>query len=63
METSLVYASAGGVRTYPHLLGSRTALQMQLMVTLLAVVYVRGWMTESGCTRAAEVRVISPMNG
>jgi hypothetical protein len=52
METSLVYASAGGIRAYPHLLGSRTAMQMQLMVTFLAVIYVRGWMTESGCTRA-----------
>jgi hypothetical protein len=63
METSLIYASTSGIRTYPHLLGSRTALQMQLMVTLLAVIYVRGWMTESGCTWAAEVQVISPMNG
>ena len=32
---------------------------MQLMVTLLANTYVRGWMTVSGCTRAGEVRVIT----
>ena len=33
---------------------------MQLMVTLLGDTYVRGWMTVSGCTRAGEVRVITP---
>jgi len=63
METNLIYTSAGGIRTYPHLLDSRNTMYMQLMVTLLADTYVRGWMTVSGCTRAGEVRVITPRNG
>ena len=63
METNLIYTSAGGIRTYPHLLDSRNTMYMQLMVTLLADTYVRGWMTVSGCTRAGEVRVITPWNG
>jgi hypothetical protein len=33
------------------------------MVTLLADIYVRGWMTVSGWTRAAQVRVCPLMNG
>ena len=40
METDLIYASAGGIRTYPHLLDSRHAVQMRLMVTLLRYVYM-----------------------
>jgi len=40
METNLVYASAGGIRTYPHLLDSRHVVQMQLMVILLRYVYM-----------------------
>jgi hypothetical protein len=26
METDLIYASAGGIRTYPHLLDSRSTM-------------------------------------
>jgi len=26
METNLIYASAGGIRTYPHLLDSRNTM-------------------------------------
>ena len=63
METKLIYASAGGIRTYPHLLDNRNTMWMQLMVTLLGDIFVRRWMTVSGCTRAGEVRVITPMNG
>jgi hypothetical protein len=63
METNLSYASSGGIRTYPHLLDGRNIMWMQLMVILLADIYVRGWMTVSGCTRAAQVRVCPPMNG
>jgi hypothetical protein len=33
------------------------------MVILLVDIYVRGWMTVSGCTRVAQVRVYPPMNG
>ena len=40
METNLIYASAGEIRTYPHLLDSRHAVQMQLMVILLRYVYM-----------------------
>ena len=40
METNLIYAFAGGIRTYPHLLDSRHAVQMQLMVILLHYVYM-----------------------
>jgi len=40
METNLIYASTGGIRTYPHLLDSRHAMQMRLMVTLLRYVYM-----------------------
>ena len=40
METNLIYASAGGIRTYPNLLDSRHAVQMQLMVILLRYVYM-----------------------
>ena len=40
METNLIYASAGGIRTYPHLLDSRHAVQMQLMVILVRYVYM-----------------------
>jgi hypothetical protein len=36
---------------------------MQLMVILLADIYVRGWMTVSGCTWATQVRVCPLMNG
>jgi hypothetical protein len=40
METNLIYASTGEIRTYPHLLDSRHAVQMQLMVILLCYVYM-----------------------
>ena len=40
METNLIYASAGGIRTYHPLLDSRHAVQMQLMVILLHYVYM-----------------------
>ena len=40
METNLIYASAGGIMTYPHLLDTRHAVQMRLMVTLLRYVYM-----------------------
>jgi hypothetical protein len=40
METNLIYASVGGIMTYPHLLDSRHAVQMQLMVILLRYVYM-----------------------
>jgi hypothetical protein len=40
METNLIYASAGGIRTHPHLLDSRHAMQIQLMVILLCYVYM-----------------------
>jgi hypothetical protein len=40
MEINLIYASAGGIRTYPHLLDSRHAVQMRLMVILLRYVYM-----------------------
>jgi hypothetical protein len=40
METNLIYASAGGIRTYPYLLDYRHAVQMQLLVILLRYVYM-----------------------
>ena len=40
MVTNLIYASTGGIRTYPHLLDSRHTVQMQLMVILLCYVYM-----------------------
>jgi hypothetical protein len=40
METNLIYASAGGIRTYPYLLDNRHAMQMRLMVMLLHYVYM-----------------------
>ena len=61
--SNLIYGSSCGIRTYPHLLDSRNIVQMQLMFILLASIYVRGWRTVSGCTRAMQVRVRSPMNG
>ena len=36
---------------------------MPLVIMLLSDIYVRGWITVSGCTRATQVRVRSPMNG
>ena len=63
LETDLIYASAGGIRTYPHPLDSRHAIQMQLVVILLAHVYATGWITVSGCTRAGEAAVTTTMNG
>ena len=36
---------------------------MQLMVPLLADIYVRGWMTDSGFIQDIEVRLILAMNG
>ena len=63
MEINLIYASASGIRTYPHLLDSRNTMLMQLMAKLLADIHVRGWMTVSGCTRAAKVRVITACTG
>ena len=63
METDLIYASAGGIRTYPHLLDSRNTALMQLMVTILYAVNVKGWRTVSGCTRAGEAGVTTTMNG
>jgi hypothetical protein len=36
---------------------------MQLMVTILCDVYVKGWRTVSGCTRAREAVVTTTMNG
>jgi hypothetical protein len=63
MKTNIIYASAGEIRTYPYLLDSRHAVQMQLMVILLRDVYARGWRTVSGCTWDAQVRLKSPLNG
>jgi hypothetical protein len=40
MKTNLIYASAGGIRTYPYLLDSRHTVQMRLMVMLLCYVYM-----------------------
>ena len=41
LETDLIYASAGGIRTYPHLLDIRNTAKMQLMVTILCDVNVK----------------------
>jgi len=40
MKTNLIYTSAGGIRTYPHLLDSRHAVQIRLMVILVHYVYM-----------------------
>jgi hypothetical protein len=63
METNPIYASSSGIRTYPHLLDGRNVVEMQLVVMLLFDIYVRGWMTINGCTRATQLRVYPPMNG
>jgi hypothetical protein len=50
MKTNLIYASAGEIRTYPHLLESRNDVQMQFLVMLLPYIYIcqrmenRDWM-------------------
>ena len=59
METNPSYASSGGIRTYPNLLDGRNIVYMQLILNVsLVYIYVRGWMTVSGCTRAAQVSVL-----
>ena len=61
METNPSYASSGGIRTYPDLLDGRNIVYMQLILNVSLVyiyIYVRGWMTVSGCTRAAQVSVL-----
>ena len=59
METNPSYASSGGIRTYPGLLDGRNIVYMQLILNVsLVYIYVRGWMTVSGCTRAAQVSVL-----
>jgi hypothetical protein len=63
METNLIYAFTGGIRTYPHLLESRDIVLMQLMVTCGDVIYARGWRTVNGCTRAGQVRVMPTLDG
>jgi hypothetical protein len=40
MKANLIYAAAGGIRTYPYLLDSRHIVQMRLMVMLLRYVYM-----------------------
>jgi hypothetical protein len=40
METNLIYAFAGGIRTYSYLLDSTHAVQMRFMVMLLRYVYM-----------------------
>jgi len=63
MESNLVYASAGGIRTYPYLLDDRNTKLMHLMFMFIFDMHVRGWMTVSGCTRDAQVSMISTLNG
>jgi hypothetical protein len=52
METNLIYGSLGGIRTCPHLLDSRSVMQMHEIFILLIAINVRGRRTISGCTRA-----------
>jgi hypothetical protein len=40
METNTIYASVGGIRTYPYRLDIRHVVQMRLMVMLLHYVYM-----------------------
>ena len=59
METNPSYTSSGGIMTYPDLLDGRNIVYMQLILNVsLVYIYVRGWMTVSGCTRAAQVSVL-----
>jgi hypothetical protein len=45
METNPIYASAGGIRTYPHLLDGRNVLYMHYLFILH---YTRLYMLEDG---------------
>jgi hypothetical protein len=48
METNPIYATTGGIRTYPHLLEGRNVVSMHYMFILhYVIIYVRGWMTVS----------------
>ena len=52
MEINPIYATAGGIRTYPHLLEGRNVLYMHYIFILqYVIIYVREW-TVSGCTHA-----------
>jgi hypothetical protein len=42
METNPIYATAGGIRTYPHLLEGRNVVYN---IKLYSVIYVREWRT------------------
>jgi hypothetical protein len=48
MKTNPIYAIAGVIRTYPHLLEGRNVVYMHYMF----IIYFRGWWTVSGCTQA-----------
>jgi hypothetical protein len=53
METNSIYATAGGIRTYPRLLEGRNVVYISYMfIKLYSFIYVRGWRIVSGCTWA-----------
>jgi hypothetical protein len=53
METNPIYATAGGIRTYPQLLEGRNTVYTPYMFILhYVIIYVRGWRTMSECTWA-----------
>jgi hypothetical protein len=48
MKTNPIYATAGVIRTYPHLLEGRNVVYMHYMF----IIYFIGWRIVSGYTRA-----------
>jgi hypothetical protein len=55
METNPIYATIGGLRTYPHLLEGRNVVRVHALhvyINLYLAIYVRGWRTMSGYTWA-----------